>query len=144
MNKKGYTLIEIIVVIALVATVGLVGAIGLTKIITNSKQTRYDDMINDLEGAALTYFTIYSEYPEYADLKTDLYTSHSVVIPIETLKEALLVDQNQKNPKDNSAVHGVTRIYIENDVQKVEVILCQPDSSFEDIAEGELSCANSN
>ena len=110
MNKKGYTLIEIIVVIAIVASVGTIGAIGLSKIISNSKQTRYDEMIEDIKAAGNTYFTIYSEYEEYSNLKSDLYSSGSVVIPIQTLKQALLVDQNQKNPKDNTLVDGCVKI----------------------------------
>ena len=109
MNKKGYTLIEIIVVIAIVASVGTVGAIGLSKIISNSKQTRYDDMIEDIRAAGNTYFTIYSEYPEYFDLK-DAYTGTTKEISIARLKEALLVDQNLKNPKDNVLVDGCVKI----------------------------------
>ena len=109
MNKKGYTLIEIIVVIAIIATVGTVGAIGLSKIISSSKQTRYDDMINDLQAAGNTYFTIYSEYPEYSYLQ-NVYTNGSVDVCISTLKEALLVDQKLKNPKDNTLVDGCVKI----------------------------------
>ena len=85
MNKKGYTLVEIIVVIALIASIGTIGAIGLSKIISNSKQTRYDDMINDMKAAGNTYFTIYSEYEEYSNIKTSLYNSGRLIIPVQTL-----------------------------------------------------------
>lgn len=113
MNKKGYTLIEIIVVIAIIATVGTVGAIGLSRIISNSKQTRYSDLERDLKAAGNTYFTIYSEYDEYSYLKEDLYGSKGeVLIPIQTLKEALLVDRNLKNPKDNKPIYGRIRLYM--------------------------------
>ena len=38
MNKKGFTLIELIVVIALVASIGTFGAIGLSKVISNGAE----------------------------------------------------------------------------------------------------------
>ena len=114
MNKKGYTLIEIIVVIVLVATIGTFGAVGLSKVISNSKNQKYDDMIEDLKGAANTYFTIYSEYAEYESLKEDLYEHGSVEISIDNLKAALLVDQNLKNPKDNSLIDGCVIISYNN------------------------------
>ncbi len=114
MNKKGYTLIEIVVVIAIVAAVGTFGAIGLSKVISNSKEQRYDEMITDIKAAANTYFTIYSEKEEYAYLKNDLYTNGSVTIPISELQDSLLVDQKLKNPKDNESVNGCVVITYDN------------------------------
>ena len=106
MNKKGYTLIEIIVVIALLAAVGTFGAIGLSKVISNTKNQRYNDMIEDIKAAGNTYFTLYSDKDGYEYLKDNLYNSGRVVISISTLQEALLVDQNLKNPKNNQDVNG--------------------------------------
>ncbi len=144
MNKKGYTLIEIIVVIALIGAIGTIGAIGLSKIISNSKQTRYDEMIEDIKSAGNTYFTIYSEYSEYSNLKSSLYNSGSVIIPIQTLKEALLVDQKQKNPKDNSDVHGrVVLTY--NGTINYQVVLCNINISGKtspQIATEERTCSS--
>ena len=108
MNKKGYTLIEIIVVIAIIASIGTIGAIGLSKIISNSKQTRSDDMIEEMKATGNTYFTIYSEYSDYSSIKTDLYNTGTLIIPVQNLKEALLVDQKQKNPKDNRQYRHIT------------------------------------
>ena len=150
MNKKGYTLVEIIVVIALIASIGTIGAIGLSKIISNSKQTRYDDMINDMKAAGNTYFTIYSEYEEYSNIKTSLYNSGRLIIPVQTLKEALLVDQKLKNPKDNSTVYGrVVLTYSSGDVS-YQVILCKPTVSqvtgktSAQIADYEKTCTATN
>lgn len=148
MNKKGYTLIEIIVVIAIIASIGTIGAIGLSKIISNSKQTRYDDMIEDMKAAGNTYFTIYSEYSEYSNLKTDLYNSNTLIIPVQTLKEALLVDQKQKNPKDNSDVHGRVVLTYSSGKVNYQVVLCKFTSSqlqgktSSQIAALERTCSN--
>ncbi len=123
MNKKGYTLIEIIAVIVLVGSIGTFGAIGLAKIISNSKSQRYDDMIEDLKSAGNTYFTIYSEYQDYDYLKTDLYNNGRLVISINDLKSALLVDQNLKNPKTNEAVDGCVVITYSSGALNYEVYL---------------------
>ena len=109
MNKKGYTLIELIVVIAIVATIGTFGAIGFSKIINNNKEERYNEMLDDIKASANTYFSIYSEKPEYSNLrlKEQLYSGNkTLIIPISDLKDALLVEQNLKNPKDNKEVNG--------------------------------------
>ena len=120
MNKKGFTLIELIVVIALVASIGTFGAIGLSKVISNSKVERYNEMIKDIKASANTYFSIYSNKPEYSYLKDDLYnnTNHKVVISISTLKEALLVDWDLKSPKDNNDVDGCVIIEYKNNSSK--------------------------
>jgi len=106
MNKKGYTLIEIIVVIALIAAIGTFGVVGLSKVISNSKEQRYNEMIDDIKSAGNTYFTVYSEKSGYEYLKNSLYNNGRLVIQISTLKEALLIDENLKNPKNNQDVNG--------------------------------------
>lgn len=116
MNKKGYTLIEIIVVIAIVATVGTIGAIGLSKVLSNSKEQRYDEMLDDIKAAANTYFTIYSDKEEYAYLENNLYNNGTLSISIDDLKESLLVDQNLKNPKDNTPINGCVVLTYNNSV----------------------------
>lgn len=114
MNKKGYTLIEIIVVIALVVSIGTFGAIGLSKILSNSKNQRYEEMINDIKMAANTYFSIYSKKNEYSYLNEELYNNGEVIIPISILKDTLLVRENLKNPKDNTLIDGCVIIRYQN------------------------------
>ena len=116
MNKKGYTLVEIIAVIALVVTIGAVGAVGMSTLISKSKDQRYNDMIADIKAAANTYFSIYSERAEYSYLNENLYGNGSVEIPMSTLKETLLVDEDLKNPKDNQFVSGCVLIEYDNEI----------------------------
>ncbi len=123
MNKKGFTLIELIVVIALVASIGTFGAIGLSKVISNSKNERYNEIIQDIKLAGKTYFTIYSEMEDYSYLKNNLYTTGEVIIPISTLKNVLLVDENLKNPKDNTLINGCVVIEYKNSAS-IEYKVC--------------------
>ena len=141
MNKKGYTLVEIIAVIALVVTIGAVGAVGMSTLISKSKDQRYNDMIADIKAAANTYFSICtwfipsrlystgssavimfpdtlfsSERAEYSYLNENLYGNGSVEIPMSTLKETLLVDEDLKNPKDNQFVSGCVLIEYDNEI----------------------------
>lgn len=101
MNKKGYTLIEILVVVAIIAVIGLTATIGLDKIVVNSKNDRYENMLEDIKAAANTYITIIEP-----SINSSLYVDLSETITIEELKDALLLDKDLKNPKDNSLVSG--------------------------------------
>ena len=101
MDKKGYTLIEILMVVAIIAVLGLTATIGLDKIVTNSKQDKYDQMISEIKEASNTYITIINP-----SLNASLYTDMSETVTIEALQTSLLLDENLKNPKDNSLVSG--------------------------------------
>ncbi len=101
MNKKGYTLIEILMVVAILFVIGLGATIGLEKVITNSKKDRYDNMLEEIKEATNTYITVFEP-----QINENLYTSGSVMITIEELQDALLLDDMLKNPKDNTLVEG--------------------------------------
>lgn len=105
MDKKGYTLIEILMVVAIIAVLGLSATIGLTKITVNSKQDKYDQMISEIKEAANTYITIMEP-----DLNASLYVEMSETVNISDLQASLLLDENLKNPKDNSLVSGTVVI----------------------------------
>lgn len=101
MNKKGYTLIEILMVVAIIAVIGLTATIGLDKIISNSKKDKYDEMLEEIEGAANTYITVIEP-----SINASLYTDLTETVTIQELQDALLLDMNLKNPKDNTLVGG--------------------------------------
>lgn len=101
MNNKGYTLIEILMVVAIIAVLGLTATVGLNKVILNSKQNKYDQMISEIKEAANVYITIIEP-----DLNASLYVDINETVTIEELQTALLLDENLKNPKDNSLVSG--------------------------------------
>ena len=100
-DKKGYTLIEILMVVAIIAILGLTATIGLSKVINNSKQDKYDQMIGEIKEAANVYISIVEP-----DLNASLYVDMSETVTIEQLQTSLLLDENLKNPKDNSLVSG--------------------------------------
>lgn len=105
MNKRGYTLIEVLMVVAIIAILGLTATVGLNKITLNSKQDRYDLMLSEIKEAANTYMTIVEP-----DLNASLYVDMSETITIADLQDSLLLDENLKNPKDNSLVSGTVVI----------------------------------
>ena len=115
MNKKGYTLVELIVVIVIIASIGIYGVISLNKTLEESKNQKYNEMIEYLKDSANTYFTIYSEYEDYSNLKDDLYGNDSLKITIKELKDKLLVDEDLKNPKDNQLIDNNACVIITYD-----------------------------
>ena len=120
MNRKGYTLIELIVVIALVSIIGTFGVVGLSKVIANSKNERYVEMIESLKSASNTYIAIYPEKEK------KLYSDAVLIIPIADLQESLLIDKDLKNPKDNSLVTGCVKLTYSN---KINYEVCPYESN---------------
>ena len=114
MNKKGYTLLEILLVVAIIATIGLVGGVNLVKTINASKQEKYDNMVIDIQESANTYLTINPE------LEAELYTNGTYTVPIAALQEALLIDEKLKNPKDNTLVDGTVLITYNSSTSSLE------------------------
>ncbi len=57
MNRKGYTLIELIAVIAILAIVMVIGVYSVTSYMNRSKQKSFDVLINSIEDAAAASFT---------------------------------------------------------------------------------------
>ncbi len=105
MNKKGYTLIEVLIVIAIIATIGVLATVNLDKIISNSKEDKYDAMMRDITEAVNTYITIYEE--ELSNNLNSLYNNEtSFQVSISTLQDVLLLDDPLKDPRNNKTIDG--------------------------------------
>ncbi len=57
MNKKGYTLVELIAVITIVALLASVAIISYTYFINKANESAYDNYIDSLHEAAIMYFS---------------------------------------------------------------------------------------
>ena len=88
MNKKGYTIIELLAVIAIIGLLFTIAIISYSGLINKANETVYKNYINSMHEAAITYFT------------------DNVLISNETIYLNDLIAQNKieeiNNPKNNS------------------------------------------
>ena len=54
-NKKGFTLIEILVCIAIIAVMGIAIGIGTNKLSQNTKNTNNENLLKEILSAGNTY-----------------------------------------------------------------------------------------
>ena len=74
MNKKGFTLIEVLAVVAIIAIIGAVSVPGVINTINNSKKSSYRMMIKNIKTAGSSLF----EEVEFGDSNLYQYTSSGV------------------------------------------------------------------
>ncbi len=92
MNKKGFTLVEIIICIALLAVIGTTTFIGF-KSAKNKEKTK-EKIISDIISAADVYYSMNS------DIKDKLANNYGYhVLSIDDLKKEGLLDNNKKVPE---------------------------------------------
>ena len=65
MNKKGFTLIELIMVIVVIGIVAMIAIQSVTKRISDSKDRAYNIQVNKIENAAKKYMLENNEDDEY-------------------------------------------------------------------------------
>ncbi len=89
MNKKGFTLIEMIVVIGLLGMIGTIMAVGMSAVIKNNNKKSCEKMIGRIEAASLA-----CEADSNCNAKT-----------VQKLKEyGLLADDKLINPSNNKSM----------------------------------------
>lgn len=106
MNKKGFTLMEVLLVVTIAAVVGI-GSVVMYETTTNV--TKEEDLKNtyvDIEQAATLYMDVDSS--ALISFRENNYLS----VPILTLKSNNYIDSDLKNPVDNSDISDDYLVYI--------------------------------
>jgi len=98
MNKKGFTLVELIALILVLSIILTVTFISLTDSIENTKESEYKNFISNLELAAETYANLPGVYK---DIDEKLKKGNTVQILITDLINAGVIDEIPINPKTN-------------------------------------------
>lgn len=105
MNKKGFTLIELIAVITIIALLAVIIVPTINSSISNSKQAAYETQISQIEDAAKKYMINNSELLPNS--------GNTTKININTLvKEGFLSKKDNKiiNPINNNEMNGCIHI----------------------------------
>lgn len=99
MNKRGFTLIELIAVIGLLALLALASYPNITSQLKKSRQTNYNVFEQNIFLATETYINTYRE--QYVDFKN---AGDVVRIELKELIESGYVKSTIVNPKTNEKI----------------------------------------
>ena len=102
MNKKGFTLVELLAVIVLLGLIALVAAPAITGIIKQSKDSLSDSQMKSIEMSAKNWST-----DHMMDLPQD---GECIWVRLSTLQAGGYADLEIKNPKTGDPMDACVRI----------------------------------
>lgn len=101
MNKKGFTLVELMATIGLLAIMSLVIGVNITSILKTTKQREEDFNKEQIKKAACVYYS-----------SEELNPNGSTNITVENLIESGLLDETYRNE------NGKITVYVTDDNEK--------------------------
>lgn len=113
MNKKGFTLAELLGVIVILSLIALVVLPAIDNSLKESKETMYQSQLNTIREAAKTWASDHVE-----ELPST--TNASITVTLADLKTGGYIDQDIKNPKTESLFADTLYVrirYFENDYE---------------------------
>ncbi len=108
MNKKGFTLIEIIVIIAVIAAVSTSGTIMFTKTVQSFNQAKLNELTEQIEYATDVYF---NKYPHIMEELYKGYTGDTICTKLYMLQNDGLLNKNLINPITHEIISGTLCVY---------------------------------
>ena len=106
-NKKGYTLIEIIIAIALITVIATISIVSITNIKKSSEAKRLNNAFKVFDNALDVYLSNHSEI--YKNIEDNV---EGAVITLEVLKNEGLVSDKIINPITNKVVDYENNYYV--------------------------------
>lgn len=100
MNKKGYTLVEIIAVIVIIALITTIVILNFDTSIGKNNNKKEEAFINDLEKAACVYIDL----KENIAFKNTCYSSGTCTVTVGQLVTSGILSSDMKDPSTNSNV----------------------------------------
>ena len=114
MNKKGFTLIEVIVSLALLSLIGVAVGISLNKIFKNQEVKNYDEYVEKVKSSALLYVN------NTVELINKLNSNYSyTVVKVKDLVDNGYINKNLTNPltKEKINQNDLAKIYYNEDYE---------------------------
>ena len=93
LNKKGFTLIEVLAVIAIIAIFGLIAVPGVLNSINNGKKSSYNIMISNIKTASQTLF----EEVNYTNTELYQYNSNGIKSTTKVKTEKVYNNKNDSS-----------------------------------------------
>ena len=116
MNKKGFTLVEVIVSLALLSLIGVAVGISLNKIFKNQEVKNYDEYVEKVKSSALLYAN------NTVDIINKLNSNYSyTVVTIKELVDKGYINKNLTNPETKEKINqeDSVRIYYNEDYEMI-------------------------
>ena len=103
MNKKGFTLTELILTVGLLAVLGMVIVSNMSGLLEKNKDENYQAFVKTLEDAACTFVDLKAanNHPEVSSCKSNNGCNVKVQYLLE---EGLITEKQMINPKTNANV----------------------------------------
>lgn len=118
LNKKGFTLVELIATIVVLALVVSISAYAITNIINSAKEKNYDLLIKNIKDASETYY----QECKYSDITCNDTVTLQELVNYGYLKGNGTKDNKMEiiNPKDNKNI-GACSIAVKNENGKLTI-----------------------
>ena len=116
MNRKGFTLIELIVTIALLAVVSIISFVSITNIINDSKEKNCNNLVKSIKSATKDYISDNRYNNVFVSNVTDYYTYYTYYMSAKILTDENYLSSPITNPFD-------TKSEIEPSSIKIEITL---------------------
>lgn len=108
MNKKGFTLTELILTIGLLAVLGMVIISNMTGLLEKNKEDNYKTFVETIENAACTFIDLKAATSEYHMNIGNCKSSGCNVKISDLVSEGLLTEKQVISPKTNEDVSSKT------------------------------------
>lgn len=118
LNKKGFTLVELIATIVVLALVVSISAYAITNIINSAKEKNYELLIKNIKDASETYY----QECKYSDITCNDTVTLQELVNYGYLKGNGTKDNKMEiiNPKDNKNI-GACSIAVKNENGKLTI-----------------------
>ena len=109
MNKKGFTMVELLVVIALIAIMAVLLTINMTGVLSEQKGMSFKTLKGEMESAACAYI----DKQKNVDLRNQYKNNPSGgIVTLETLITSGLIDGEVVDPRNNKTLEEEGNITI--------------------------------
>lgn len=133
MNKKGFTLIELIAVIVIIGVLGILIVPNLLTAVDNSKEASYNSLIKNIVTSSQTYY----EECEYGDLsniaKYGSYAcsinSNTITTTLGTLANTGFLNVSDTKEENGKEVKVVLNPKNDNDISSCQVVITKKVNS---------------
>lgn len=121
MNKKGFTLVELLAVIVVLSLIVVIAATSINSSVNTSKEKILEDRINNITSGAISYVqnekNILNE-TDCAALNAKQHTTYDRC-KVYTVQELLDLNAVETNDKDGKIMNPVTNMEMNGDVLTV-------------------------
>ena len=124
-NKKGFTLMELLVVILIVAVVSVSATVSFSNIDDSTKQKELENKYAEIQRAAGLYLDLHNSY-----LNTFI-SEKQMYVKLYVLAEENYVSSDLENPVTGDSINPdyYVKLYVPSDNSKVESCILSIDSS---------------